>query len=440
MATTNNLKDFLTDVADAIREKEGSTGLINPQEFSERIRAIETGGGGGAVAVVEKDVNFRDYDGTILHSYTKAEFLALKALPELPTQPGLICQEWNWALGDAQSYVQDYDTLEIGAIYITDDGKTRLYISILSKSASTIPLMLSVGRTPVTIDWGDGNSKVLTSMGTYRTSHTYDSVGDYVITIDVGEETEGSGYLINLGTGDSTESTLGSPSETLAYTSALTKVELGYGLRVVQSYAFQSCPCLRSITIPKRVTRINAFAFKSCATLRYIALPSTVTQIDESAFASLYGLHTFSLPDAVLTFGNNAFQYPYTLTRLNLPPNVSSLPTQLFSYDYRTRVLHIPSKVTSIASYAFRGCTALSKVVIHGNPTIASGAFDSCKGIGEYRFAGATKVPTLSATSSLTVPAFCKIVVPDSLYDSWIKASNWSTYASCIVKASEYPD
>ena len=45
MAKENNLKDFLTDVADAIREKEGSTGLINPQEFSERIRAIETGGG-----------------------------------------------------------------------------------------------------------------------------------------------------------------------------------------------------------------------------------------------------------------------------------------------------------------------------------------------------------------------------------------------------------
>ena len=41
----DNLKDFLTDVADAIREKEGSSEPINPQEFSDRIRAIQSGGG-----------------------------------------------------------------------------------------------------------------------------------------------------------------------------------------------------------------------------------------------------------------------------------------------------------------------------------------------------------------------------------------------------------
>lgn len=47
MAKTNNLKDFLTDIADAIREKEGTTDLINPQEFSARVRALEIGSGEG---------------------------------------------------------------------------------------------------------------------------------------------------------------------------------------------------------------------------------------------------------------------------------------------------------------------------------------------------------------------------------------------------------
>lgn len=46
MAKENNLKDFLTDVADAIREKKGTTDLINPQDFSAEIASIETGGGG----------------------------------------------------------------------------------------------------------------------------------------------------------------------------------------------------------------------------------------------------------------------------------------------------------------------------------------------------------------------------------------------------------
>ena len=46
MAKSNNLQDFLTDVADAIRAKKGTSGKINPQDFSAEIASIETGGSG----------------------------------------------------------------------------------------------------------------------------------------------------------------------------------------------------------------------------------------------------------------------------------------------------------------------------------------------------------------------------------------------------------
>ena len=46
MAKDNNLTDFLTDVADAIREKKGTSEPINPQDFSAEIASIETGGNG----------------------------------------------------------------------------------------------------------------------------------------------------------------------------------------------------------------------------------------------------------------------------------------------------------------------------------------------------------------------------------------------------------
>ena len=42
MSKDNNLTDFLTDVADAIREKKGTTDLINPQDFSDEIKSIKT--------------------------------------------------------------------------------------------------------------------------------------------------------------------------------------------------------------------------------------------------------------------------------------------------------------------------------------------------------------------------------------------------------------
>ena len=54
-----------------------------------------------------------------------------------------------------------------------------------------------------------------------------------------------------------------------------------------------------------------------------------------------------------------------------------------------------------------------------------------------YNFRGLTSVP--SGTITLNVSRDdCKIVVPDSLYSTWVAASNWSTYASKIVSASDY--
>ena len=45
MAKNDNLTDFLTDVANAIREKKGTSDLINPQDFSSEIASIKTGSG-----------------------------------------------------------------------------------------------------------------------------------------------------------------------------------------------------------------------------------------------------------------------------------------------------------------------------------------------------------------------------------------------------------
>ena len=50
MAKNDNLHDFLVDIADAIREKTETTDLINPQDFSDKIRSI-SGGGSSDVAM-----------------------------------------------------------------------------------------------------------------------------------------------------------------------------------------------------------------------------------------------------------------------------------------------------------------------------------------------------------------------------------------------------
>lgn len=57
MAKNNNLTDFLTDVANAIREKDGSTGTINPQDFSDKIKAIQAYQGTATPTKSEQTIN-----------------------------------------------------------------------------------------------------------------------------------------------------------------------------------------------------------------------------------------------------------------------------------------------------------------------------------------------------------------------------------------------
>ena len=119
----------MTAVADVIRAKAGTTEpLAWPDGFRAAISGIETGGGGTVnPTATAKAVNFRDYDGTILYSYTVDEAAALTELPPLPEHSGLICQGWNWSLDDIKAMGR---AVEVGAMYITDDGKTRIYIHL----------------------------------------------------------------------------------------------------------------------------------------------------------------------------------------------------------------------------------------------------------------------------------------------------------------------
>jgi hypothetical protein len=62
---------------------------------------------------------------------------------------------------------------------------------------------------------------------------------------------------------------------------------------------------------------------------------------------------------------------------------------------------------------------------------------DSCKVLD---FSHHTSIPTLGSSSAFGsgFPSDCQIVVPDSLYEDWIVANNWSNYASQIIKKSDF--
>ncbi len=184
------------DIADAI-----NTALARPNAVTLKSLSVTSSGtiiapAGEAYNTVEvnvggteSDVNFYDYDGTIVTSYTAADFANLTAMPDNPnhTEDGLTAQGWNWSLSDAKTYVASYGMLDIGQMYTTTDGKTRVYIH-LEEGRLSPKLGLGVNGS-VDVDWGDSTAHS-TMTGTHvdgmkYVNHTYASAGDYEITLTI---------------------------------------------------------------------------------------------------------------------------------------------------------------------------------------------------------------------------------------------------------------
>ena len=380
MAKTDNLTDFLTDVANAIREKKGTTGAINPQDFSSEIASIESGGGEGGEAVTSapiSDVKFYDYDGTLLYSYSKEQFIALSAMPGLPTRDGLICQGWNWTLDDAKEYVTDYGMLNIGSMYITDDGDTRLYIRIASEGRMTLPLYWSqTAANGVSIDWGDGsNIQSFTGTGNKNTTHTYTNTGDYVIRLKVDDD-----CILGLGNGYST-CVMGGASNTnnRPYSNMLQSANIGKNVTSIDKPAFKYCSSLEFISIPSSVTSIGDHVFIGCSSLASVSIPSSVTLIGEYTFGSCSSLASVSIPSLVTDIHREAFNNCVSLSSVSIPSSVTSIGISTFYYCNSLSSVSIPSSVTSIGTQAFYGCKALSSVSIPNSLTsIGNSIFYNC--------------------------------------------------------------
>lgn len=296
-----------------------------------------SGGGGGETTASQKAVNFIDYDGTIRYSYTASEFANLTALPANPSHSGLTAQGWNWSLADAKAYVAKYGKLWIGQMYITDDGKTRIYIHL--EEGRTSPMLGCCPKGTVVVDWGDGSATETltgTSLSTVKwtSTHNYATAGDYVISLNVTSGTvELSGdtssnqraYLLRYSSN--------ADGRNIGYQNTIQMVEIGENTSIGYC-ALNNCYSLASITIPDGVTSIGMYAFQSCYSLARITIPDGVESIRNNEFASCNNLASITIPDSVTSIENSAFFYCYSLASITIPDSVTRINTQVFKYCY----------------------------------------------------------------------------------------------------------
>ena len=334
-----------------------------------------------------------DYDGTVLkqdHLDTGATF----ELPDAPTNHSrLVFQEWSSpvTITDNTITVENSD-ITIGATYKTSSGLTEIDITLTKVTGLEVTCKM-VGNK----NWGDGTTDSLTT-------HTYTDYGSYTITCD--------GISIPAGSGSS-GGMFGSSSSAPNY--YCTEIRVGDSVTSIGNYAFSSCYSLTSVTMPNSITSIGNYAFSNCYSLTSITIPDSVTRIGDVPFNYCYSLTSVTIPDSVTSIGGGG--YCYSLTSVTIPDSVTSIE-------------------------GFNSCYSLTSVTIPDSATrIYSSAFSSCYSIIKYDFTSATSIPAMSRTDAFYgINGICKIYVPDALYDEWIVATNWATYADYIYKASEMED
>nr|DAH27071.1 MAG TPA: leucine-rich repeat protein [Caudoviricetes sp.] len=400
----------LTKVAAAIREKGGTSDpLVYPDGFVTAIGNIQTG---GTTPGAPGDITFYDYDGTIVTSWTLEELATKTALPDYPSHEGLTCQGWNWSLADLKSTNRK---MNVGAMYITDDGKTRIYIRL--EEGRTSPMLGVCPNGTVTVDWGDGTTPdtltgTSTTISKWTPNHAYAAPGEYVIKLTV-DGTMGffGNSRINQYGAILRYSSSGDNRNTV-YRNGVQKIEIGSGITSIGNHAFAYCYSLASIAIPSSVTSIGSTAFNKCYSLVSITIPGGVTSIGNTAFSNCDSLASIAIPSSVTSIGSTAFTSCHSFVSIRIPNGVTSIGNTAFNYCESLASLAIPGSVTSIGSEAFY----------------------YCDGVAFYDFNHHTSVPTLENTNAFNgISADCQIRVPASLVDTWKAATNWSTYADHIV-------
>jgi len=345
-----------------------------------------------------KDVNFYDYDGTPLYSYTLSEAQALTALPKGPTHDGLVFQGWNWTLEKVKALTRP---MNVGAMYITDDGKTRLKIRVWDKARSNVPLYISQTVTNgVTIDWGDGSAReTLDGTGNVNTSHQYAKTGDYTIALTVAD-----GCTLGFGRNSSSYCVMGS---TEMYCNLLQEANIGNQVTSISIHAFRSCWSLTSISLPNTVETISNFAFYFCFSLASVTIPDSVTSIESSALRDCYSLVSISLPDSV-----------------------TDIDIYMASNGYSLASVTIPDSVTSIGNFMFGSCRSLVRIIIPDSVTsISANAFQKCSSMAEYHLKPTTPPALADANAFDGIPSDCIIYVPAGSLEAYQTAANWGAYA-----------
>ena len=471
MSKANNLKDFLIDVADAIRAKKGSTDLINPQDFSSEIASLPSGleivDMTETTATIEPNKVYlwgmvESLNITIGASTDENDFFAFRFRCSKPTMTSLIVNGATWA-DDTELDETGKPVLDLGSWYQCEikGGTSALYVRLAhyihfaDSNVEAVLLAKGVGdglgitykdaaRVTSISTWFKDNGvitsfdelKYFTNITTLGASTFQNCLNLEKVNLDnIVKLTgwNGAGAFYNSGIKEVRLPKLSviDNSYCCEFQNSLVERILSLGKITTipngsQNYGFcRNCTLLTYVNLPGTLTSIGNYAFYGCTSLTEITLPAGLTSIGFSAFERCTSLSSIVLPEGLTAIGQGAFARCSALSLVIDLPNLTTLGKDAFSLADVTRVENL-GKISSIedavsSNYGmFRNNVNLTYVNLP----------DTLTSIGNYAFYGCTSLAEITLPAGVTNIGFSAFQGCSSLQYIRIEATTPPTLKS----------
>ena len=366
-------------------------------------------------------------------------------LPTPPTDDKLDFLEWSSSQEIVNNQVViDNNNVMIGAIGKPKSGLHEFDIEV-NKATGKNVICNMVGNK----NWGDGTQDNLTT-------HEYADYGEYTITCDgdtLASYMFGNGdtayVLKRVRFADFTNTSSGVRNVFRDH-KALESITFS-GMSGFSTYLFYNCYALKSIIFPIGSGAIPQHCMSYCYSLKELVIPYTVSSCGESGMKYIYSLRHLCIPknaNCAANFGTEGYilnehvanykgrvQFTdyYNLEKISIGENITNITLRNAN---GLKELILPEK-NSITGLSISYCSSLERVKMPKDMASFGSTFSNCTSLKIIDFSNYTIVPALTSTTFGGGNRFMKIVVPDALYDEWIVATNWSTKADYIYKASE---
>lgn len=180
---------------------------------------------------------------------------------------------------------------------------------------------------------------------------------------------------------------------------------------VIGPHSFSFMTNLESIVLPDCVTTIDYEACNGCKKLSSVVFGSQNQYLNSQVFQDC-GFTTFTIPNSIIQLGYGCFQNCLELKEVNLLANITSISGATFNGCKKLDTITLSSTIKEVNSDAFYGCISLKSFPFSQINKIGHSAFHS-SGIEEADLSNVTDFSNASWSFRLC-ESLKKVILPNN--------------------------